>query len=107
MKCNGANMPERENDPPLRTWWRWSHTGALVYWVDEDVFVSYLEPHPEGLYGAQTAIVRRQSEDVLVLEGDHRKELEGKSLSEMARYYDGCPQKHHSSNDSWAEGLPN
>lgn len=94
MRCDGVNMPERENDPPLRTWWRWPSTGALVYWVSEDLFLSYLEERPGVPLGhEQTAIVRRDCEKVLVLHGDHRQRLQHLSLPEMAAYYDGCPDK--------------
>jgi len=105
----GDSFASREDEPALRTWWRWPQTGCLVYWVDENTFLSYRE-HPkalDGLLPPETAIVRRQSENVLVLCGDRRKELEGLTLAQLARYYDASPHRHHMSDDTWAEGLAN
>ena len=79
-----------------------------MYWLDEDVFVSYREPGSPHTFGrGETAIVRRHSENVLVLLGDHRRNVEGLSTRELALYYDASPDKHHSSDDTWVEGLSN
>ena len=54
----------------------------------------------------ETAIVRRGSEGPLVLIGDHRARLLGKTVAEVALYYDQSGEKCPLSDASWSLRAP-